>query len=208
MDWRKATRTGASAVLSLLIICSIAGMILLGIGMSNANKTGTFNLFGYSFHLNKSTAMEPDIMRNDLVVVRHGDFSEISVGDYAAFYYEEDGEEHLLVRRVRAVSGLTYRVADTNGGTLEISAENARFLGVAVQRSAALGQAVLFLQTEDGKMIFLGWTAGIAICLIGLTILFHVIWKLLAVQRREGPADGITGETLDFDEPVKIPEQK
>lgn len=208
MDWRKATRTGASAVLSLLIICSIAGMILLGIGMSNANKTGTFNLFGYSFHLNKSTAMEPDIMRNDLVVVRHGDFSEISVGDYAAFYYEEDGEEHLLVRRVRAVSGLTYRVADTSGGTLEISAENARFLGVAVQRSAALGQAVLFLQTEDGKMIFLGWTAGIAICLIGLTILFHVIWKLLAVQRREGPADGITGETLDFDEPVKIPEQK
>ena len=105
MDWKKVTRISVSAVLSLLILCSIVGMVLLGVGVSNANKTGTFNLFGYSFHLNKSTAMEPDIMRNDLVVVRHADFSEIEAGDYAAFYYEEDGTEHLLVRKVEAVDG-------------------------------------------------------------------------------------------------------
>ncbi len=208
MDWKKVTRISVSAVLSLLILCSIVGMVLLGVGVSNANKTGTFNLFGYSFHLNKSTAMEPDIMRNDLVVVRHADFSEIEAGDYAAFYYEEDGTEHLLVRKVEAVDGLTYRVADTSGNALDISAENARFLGIATQRSEALGQAVLFLQSEDGKMIFLGWTAGVAICLIGLTILFHLIWKMLAQQRSAGPADGITGEVLDFDQPVELPQHK
>lgn len=204
MGWQKIVRVSVSAVLTLLILCSLVGMILLGVGVQNADKTGTFNLFGHSYHLNKSTDMEPDILKNDLISIEHLDFSDIQVGDYIAFYYTEaeTNEEHLLVRRVQAVNGLTYQVADTQGNVLEISAENSRFLGRAASRSATLGKAVTFLQTEDGKMIFLGWTAGIALCLFGLTILFHVIWKLLKAPK--GPSDGITGETLSFDEPVTI----
>jgi hypothetical protein len=182
-------------------------MILLGIGVKNASHTGTFNLFGYSFHLNKSTAMEPDMLRNDLIVVKHANFSDITEGDYAAFYYLEEGEEHLLVRKVTAIDGLLYTVADTSGNTLELSAENCRFLGEATLRSAQLGQWVLFLQSEDGKMIFLGWAAGIALCAIGLSILFHVIWKALWIQRH-APSDGITGEMLSFDQPVEISKRR
>lgn len=207
MDWKKIVRIGATALLSLTILVSIVGMILLGVGIGNARQTGAFNLWGYSFHLNKSTAMEPDLMRNDLVVVQHTDFSGIDAGDYAAFYYYEDDAEHLLVRKVLAVDGLSYTVADTAGNELQISAENARFLGEATLRSAQLGQVVLFLQSEDGKMIFLGWTAGIALFLIGLAILSHIIWKLLGKSSAR-VVDQITGEALCFDQPVEISHRK
>ena len=199
MGWKKVARISVSALLCLLILCSIIGMVLLGIGVKNADRTGTFNLFGNSWHLNKSTAMEPDIMQNDLVIVKHTDFSNIKPGDYAAFYYMEDGEEHLLIRKVESVENLLYTVSDNEGNVIEISAENSRFLGKATQRSAQLGQAVLFLQSEDGKMIFIGWTAGVALCLIGLTILFHLIWKNVWKNKKDGPTDLLTGESLSFD---------
>ena len=210
MDWKKAVRIGASVLLTLLILCSLVGMILLGVGVHNADRTGTFNLFGRSYHLNKSADMEPDIMENDLIVIRHTDFSDIQPGDYIAFYYTDPAaadEEHLMVRRVESVDGLSYRVADTAGNVLELSAENCRFLGEATSRSAFLGTAVTFLQTEDGQMIFAGWTAGIAIFLLGLTILVHVLWKMVGAQQRSGPSDGITGEVLQFDDPIEIPKR-
>ena len=209
MAWKKVVRISVSALLTLLILCSLIGMILLGIGVANAGRTGTFNLFGSSWHLNKSTAMEPDILQNDLVIVEHTDFSDIQVGDYAAFYFEEEGEEHLLIRKVENIDGLLYTVVDNEGGKIEISAENSRFLGKAVSRSEKLGRAVLFLQSEDGKMIFIGWTAGVALCLIGFTILFHLIWKNIAKKQSGLPADSLTGEALAYDEkePVAIKEE-
>lgn len=204
MGWQKIVRISVSAVLTLLILASVVGMVLLGTGIQNANKTGTFNLFGHSYHLNKSTDMEPDVLKNDLISIEHLDFADVQAGDYVAFYYmdETSEEEHLLIRRVQATDGLSCQVADTKGNVLEITAENCRFLGRAASRSPSLGKAVTFLQTEDGKMIFLGWTAGIALCLLGLTLLFHVVWKL--VRAPQGPSDGITGEPLRFDQPVTI----
>lgn len=207
MDWKKVLRNVASILLILLILFSLIGMAILGTGVKNAGRTGTFNLFGKSYHLNKSRAMEPAIGQNELVVVEHTDFSSLKEGDFVAFFYTVSGEKYLLIRRLEKIDGLSYIMADTQGNTLEISAENCRILGRAVSRSASLGQMVLFLQSEDGRMIFYGWTFGAALFFIGLTILFHVLWKL--VNRQNAPGiDRITGEALAFDDPVGIPAGK
>lgn len=205
MDWKKAVRIGASTVLTLLILLSVLGMALLGAGVHNADKTGTFSLFGHSYHLNKSADMEPDIQKNDLISIRHAEFSDVQPGDYIAFFYRDSQEQEVMVRRVQAIDGAVCQVADTSGNTLELTAENSSFLGLAEGRSPSLGKAAVFLQTEDGKMIFMGWTAGIALFLLGFTLLFHVVWKLLGTPR--GPSDGITGEPLRFDEPVRLPKR-
>ncbi len=201
MNSKKIIQGCISGLLLLLVVLSLVGILMLWTGVHNADRTGTFNLFGYSFHLNKSTAMEPLMMRNDLIVVKHTNFSQIRENDFAAFYYQTEDGEHLLVRKVEKIDNLVYTVTDTAGGKLEISAENVRFLGKATSRSPKLGRAVLFLQTDDGKMIFLGWTAGIALCLVGLTILVHLIRKMLQKQSAspQSPADKITGEPLSFD---------
>ncbi len=208
----KATTAGhvvriiISVLLLLLILSCIVGMVFLGVGVGNANRTGTFNLFGHSFHLNKSNAMEPDISKNELVVVKHMPFSDLAEGDLVAFYVEEDGEEHLLIRRIEVINGITYTVADNEGTTMEISADTCRFLGKATSKSAALGKAVVFLQTEEGRMIFFGWTAGVTVFLLGFTILIHVLWKMIFGKplKPQGPIDALTGEPLSFDTPVTL----
>ena len=205
MDWKKAVRIGASAVLTLLILLSVLGMALLGAGVRNADQTGTFSLFGYSYHLNKSADMEPDILKNDLISIRQAEFSDVQPGDYIAFSYLDGQEQEIMVRRVQSVDSAVCQAVDTAGNVLELTAENCRLLGLAEGRSPSLGKAAVFLQTEDGKMIFMGWTAGIALLLLGLTLLFHVIWKLIGTPR--GPSDGITGVPLRFDEPVRLPKR-
>lgn len=208
----KVTNTGRivriviSALLTVLILLCMTGIILFGIGIRNADRTGTFNLFGRSFHLNKSTAMAPDIEKNELVVVRHMPFSELREGDFIAFYLQDGEEEHLLIRRLQSIQGITYTVADNNEEPFEISADTCRILGKATSKSAMLGQAVIFLQTSEGRMIFIGWTAGIAAFLLGLTILFHLLWKMLLPKPKEfsGPVDALTGKPLSFDAPISL----
>lgn len=202
---RQVARVVASGLLLAAIAACITGMLLLGVGVGNAGQTGTFNLFDRSFHLNKSDDMAPDLRKNDLVVVEHLSFAELKVDDFAAFYMEAEGEEHLLIRRITKVNGMTYTVADSAGEEFEISADSCRILGKATLKSEGLGQAVIFLQTADGRMIFIGWTAGIAVFLVGLTILLHVLWKLIFQKREgDGPVDELTGVPLSFDDPISL----
>lgn len=210
----KATNAGRivrimiSALLIVLILACMTGIIFFSVGVRNADRTGTFNLFGRSFHLNKSTAMAPDIEKNELVVVRHMPFSELREGDFVAFYLQDGKEEHLLIRRVQSIRGITYTVADNSEEPFEISADTCRILGKATSKSAMLGKAVIFLQTAEGRMIFFGWTAGVAAFLLGLTILFHLLWKMLFEKSKEnvGPVDALTGKPLSFDAPISLTE--
>ena len=202
----RIVRIVISALLILLILASLTGIFLFSAGVRNADQTGTFNLFGRSYHLNKSAAMSPNIEKNDLIVVRHMPFSSLREGDLMAFYMEEDGKEHLLVRRIQSIQGITYTVTDNADETLELSADTCRILGKATSKSAALGKAVIFLQTSEGRMIFFGWTIGITLLLLGLTILIHLLWKLLTGKAAvpPGPVDALTGQPLSFDEPISL----
>lgn len=199
-------RIVVTVLLILLILVSLTGIVLFGTGVRNTKQTGTFNLFGRSYHLNKSTAMEPDLEKNDLVVVRHLSFSQLKEGDLMAFYMEEDGKEHLLIRRIQSIRGITYTVEDNSGESFEVSADTCRILGKATSKSTTLGKAVLFLQTSEGRTIFYGWTAGVTAFLLGLTILVHVLGKLLFGKpvESDGPVDALTGQPLSFDEPITI----
>ena len=119
---------------------------------------------------------------------------------------EEDGKEHLLIRRIQSIKGITYTVTDNTDETLELSADTCRILGRAISKSASLGKAVIFLQTSEGRMIFCGWTLGITLFLLGLTILVHLLWNLLSGKAgaSKGPVDALTGQPLSFDEPISL----
>ena len=173
----QGTKNIITVVCSFIILCSIVGLILLGIGVKNADRTGTFNLFGKSYHLMQSSDMAPSINNSDMIIVKHAPPTSFAQGDLVAFYQEKDGVDHLLVRRLLQVNGVEYIVADEAGTQITLSAEDTRFLGTVQSKSALLGKAVLFLQSEDGKPIFLWWSFGILFFVVGLTILLHVIFK-------------------------------
>ena len=196
----QGTKNIITVVCSFIILCSIIGLILLGIGVKNADRTGTFNLFGRSYHLMQSGDMAPSINNKDMIIVKHDPPTSFAQGDLVAFYQEKDGVDHLLVRRLLQVNGVEYVVADEAGTQVILSAEDTRFLGTVQSKSAVLGKAVLFLQSEDGKPIFLWWSFGILFFVVGLSILLHVILKNRRPQ--EPPHEDDEVETPAYGTPV------
>ena len=67
----QGTKNIITVVCSFIILCSIVGLILLGIGVKNADRTGTFNLFGKSYHLMQSSDMARAIKNSDMIMVKH-----------------------------------------------------------------------------------------------------------------------------------------
>ena len=179
MDKRMSqeTKNIVTVVCGFIILCSMIGLILLGIGVKNADRTGTFNLFGKSYHLMQSNDMAPLISNNDMIVIKHAPPTSFAQGDLVAFYQEKDGIDYLMVRRLLQVNGVEYIISNEEGAQFSLSAEETRFLGTVQSKSAFLGRAVVFLQSEDGKIMFLWWSFGILFFIVGLTILLHVIFK-------------------------------
>lgn len=178
LQMTKAGRIALTIVNTALIVLLLCGIVLLGIGSLSVGKTGTFNLFGYSYHLNKSDTLSPAIMRNDLVVVKHLPVTEFSEGNLIAFYQEnENGGSDLLIRRLAEINGNELAIMDEAGETAILSADSTRFLGVATSKSTRLGKMVLFLQSDSGRSMFLWWAVGIFAFLIGVIILVHILLK-------------------------------
>lgn len=205
----QGTKNIITVICGFIILCSIVGLVLLGIGVKNADRTGTFNLFGRSYHLMQSNDMAPSIHDSDLIIVKHAPPTSFAQGDLVAFYQEKDGVDHLLVRRLLQINGVEYIVADEAGTQVTLSAEDTRFLGTVRSKSALLGKAVLFLQSDGGKSMFLWWSFGILFFVVGLTILLHVVFKNRRPQEPpheddEDPAYGtltkeFTFDNIDFD---------
>ena len=154
----------------------------------------------------QSSDMAPSINNSDMIIVKHAPPTSFAQGDLVAFYQEKDGVDHLLVRRLLQVNGVEYIVADEAGAQITLSAEETRFLGTVQSKSALLGKAVLFLQSEDGKPIFLWWSFGILFFVVGLTILLHVIFKNRYPQeppreddQDEDPVYGTLAKDFTFD---------
>ncbi|MEG2597726.1 MAG: S24/S26 family peptidase, partial [Oscillospiraceae bacterium] len=190
---------------SIVILFSVIGMILLGIGVKNADRTGTFNLFGRSYHLMQSEEMAPAINNEDMIVVKHTPATSFQQGDLVAFYQEQDGKDHLMVRRLLAADGTDFVLADEAGNQVMLSATDTRFLGTVGSKSAILGKAVLFLQSDDGKAMFLWWCFGILFFIIGITILAHVILKNKRLNEENQNVQVLEEDDfhlIDVDQPV------
>ncbi len=164
-------------VCSFIILCSIIGLIILVIGANNADKTGTFNIFGKSYHLMQSNDMEPVINNNEMIVVKHIPSTSFIEGDLVAFYYEQFNGEYLLVRRLEKIDGMDYFLLNEKNEEIIISAGDTRFLGIVTSKSAFLGKMLVSLQSKDGKMIFIWWSLGILFFIAGITMMIHVILK-------------------------------
>ena len=180
----------------IVIVISVIGMAFLGLGVKNADKTGTFNLFGKSYHLMQADDMSPVIDLNDMIVVKHCSPTSFKKGDLIAFYYEQfEDEEHILIRRLSDVDGMEYTLTDEKGNKMLVSAEKTRFLGTVDSRSAAPGKMVSNLQAEGGKSVFLWWSLGILFFVTGVTMLLHVI-----IKNKNSEPDGFDFDSVEFDE--------
>ena len=184
-----------AVICSIIIIFSVIGMAFLGIGVKNADKTGTFNLFGKSYHIMQADDMSPVIDMNDMIVVKHCSPTSFKRGDLIAFYYEQFEDEHILIRRLSDIDGMEYTLTDEKGNKMLVSAEKTRFLGIVDSRSAALGKMVSNLQAEGGKSVFLWWSLGILFFVAGVTMLLHVI-----IKNKNSEPDGFDFDSVEFDE--------
>ena len=199
MNQTKPSRFAAvvSIVNLVLFAVGIFAAITLLVGMKNAERTGTFSVFGCSLYLNKTEAMMPDYEKNDVLFIKEKDLVNCKLGDDIAFYYQAGEEEYIGIRTLLLVDGTELVLTDGAGEELVLDAEEIQVIGKVSGHSAFLGKMVVMLQTDDGKVMFLWWCIGIVCFLCGITLLAHV---LSSVKNRKaaGKTDYHTVE-IDWD---------
>jgi len=181
MDQKKSMPQGAKIAVTILnvalILAGIVMMLVLAVGTVGAKSGGTFGLFGRSYHLNQSEQMSPLIEKNDLITVRSAAPTSFRMGDLIAYYQEDGGKDYLIIRKLVGMVGSEYYLEDGDGVQTIVDAGTTHFLGTVEARSPKLGVAVQFLQSKEGKKIYLWWTVSLLFLLIGAITLLHVIVK-------------------------------
>ncbi|MCI8601179.1 MAG: hypothetical protein HFE45_06245 [Oscillospiraceae bacterium] len=204
----QAARTAITALNTVLVIAGAVLILLLSIGTLKAKTDGTFSLFGRSFHLNQSDQMSPMVERSDLVMIRRMSPTSFQMGDLIAFYQEQDGKDYLVIRQLVGMMDSSYYLGDGSGEQIVVSASDTRFLGRVESRSPKLGMAVQFLQSKEGKSIYLWWTGSLLFLLSGVIILLHVIVKNTGVPAEDDDEDyGVSYYDYDGGEDEAEPEE-
>ncbi len=183
MNQTKSSRFAAvvSIINLVLFVVGVFAAVTLIAGMKNAERTGTFSVFGYSLYLNKTEAMAPTYEKNEVLFIKEKELVNCKLGDDIAFYYQSDDEEYIGIRTLLLVDGTELILTDGQEEELVLNADDIRVIGTVSGHSALLGKMVMFLQTDDGKVMFLWWCVGIVCFLSGVTLLAHV---LSSVKRR------------------------
>lgn len=181
----------------LILIFGVVLTMLLITGTKAAKEGGTFSVGGYNFYLNKSEGITEEIEKNDLVVIKKGDVTSFRIGDTVAFFYDYGGERKLTLKEFAGVVETEILVTDTLGETYTVPSAQTEFLGTVAFHSSFFGNAVRFLQTDDGKVIFLWWCGGLTAFAIGLNLLSFVIDKNLTKKELSVPEEEEISLELD-----------
>lgn len=193
MDQKKTMPQGAKIAVTILnialILAGIVTMLVLTIGTMGAKADGTFGLFGRSYHLNQSEQMSPLIEKNDLITVREAAPTHFRMGDLIAYYQADGGKDYLIIRKLVGMVGSEYYLEDGDGVQTIVDAGTTRFLGTVEARSPKLGVAVQFLQSKEGRKIYLWWTVSLLFLLMGVITLLHVIMKNAGRQESDEDED-------------------
>lgn len=185
----QGVRTAITALNTALIVLGVLMIALLAAGTLKARSDGTFSLFGRSFHLNQSEQMSPVVEKSDLVVIREMSPTSFQMGNLIAYYQQEDDKNYLIIRELVCMVGSDYYLEDGQGNQTVVAADTTQFLGRVEARSARLGLAVQFLQSKEGKSIYLWWTGSLLFLLMGVVILLHVILKNAGTPQLDDDAD-------------------
>jgi len=185
----QGVRTAITAVNTALVVLGILMIALLAAGTLKAKSSGTFGLFGRSFHLNQSDQMSPVVEKSDLVVIRNMSPTSFQLGNLIAYYQQEDNKNYLIIRELVGMVGSDYYLEDGQGNQTIVAAGTTQFLGRVEAKSAKLGLAVQFLQSKEGKSIYLWWTASLLFLLTGVIVLLHVILKNIGVRETDDDVD-------------------
>ena len=167
----------------VLLLLGLLMAALLMMGTSGAKQNGTFSIGDYRFYLNKSAGVAEEIQKNDLVIIKDCDLTSYKIGDVVAFFYDYGGEEKLTLKEFFGVSDMT-------GEEYLLPAAETNFAGVVVKSSTFLGKTVRFLQTADGKVLFLWWCVGLTLFAIGVNLLLYVITRSRGQQKPVLQSDG------------------
>ena len=185
----QSVRTAITALNTILVLLGLTAVLLLSMGTLGARSGGTFSLFGRSFHLNQSDQMSPMVEKGDLVMIRNMAPTSFQMGNLIAYYQQADGKDYLIIRELVGMVGSDYYLEDGEGNQTIVAAGETRFLGRVESRSPRLGLAVQFLQSREGKNIYLWWTASLLFLLIGIIVLLHVILKNLGPKEMDEEVD-------------------
>lgn len=204
MNQRKTMPQSAKAAVTVLnivlVLLGLIAMLVLAVGTIGAKSNGTFGLFGRSYHLNQSEQMSPMIEKNDLVTIRETAPTSFQMGDLIAYYHEEEGKDYLIIRKLVGMVGSEYYLEDGDGVQTVVNASETWFLGKVESRSPKLGTAVQFLQSKEGKKIYLWWTVSLLFLLIGIIMLLHVILKNVGRQDDEDDEEDYGVEYLEAEQ--------
>lgn len=170
---KPSVRSGIlTAVNCLLIVLILLFCVVLALG---SFRSGSFNLFGCSWHYYQSDAMTGEIDRNELIAINDDQPADFQPDDIIAFYADDvSGRQVIQIARLLSVNNDEYTVSESDGEPFILSSRETVFIGTVTFHSKMLGNLVQQMRTKEGRQIFLGWSVAILMFACGLTILLHV----------------------------------
>lgn len=154
---RKRKKKLALRILIFAIVIILLPMFIF-IGSMIIDKNGRHDFFGYTFFAIVSPSMEPEIMTNDCVVLKHvNSADELSVGDDIGYI---DSTGKVIVHRIIGMNTTASGVEYTTKG---INVENSdptpikfdSIVGKRVATLRVLGNAVIFFRSTAGIIVFI-----------------------------------------------------
>ena len=182
---KQAVRSGVlTAVNCLLIVLILAFSAVLAL---SSLRSGSFSIFGCSWHYYQSDAMAGEIERNELIAINNDQPADFQPDDIVAFYADDaSGRQVIQIARLLSVNGDEYTLVEAaDGEPFVLSSRETVFVGTVAFHSERLGNLVQQMRTREGRQIFFGWSVAVLMFACGLTILLHV-----QRERRLGPSGG------------------
>ena len=112
---KQAVRSGVlTAANCLLIVLILAFSAVLAL---SSLRSGSFSIFGCSWHYYQSDAMAGEIERNELIAINNDQPADFQPDDIVAFYADDaSGRQVIQIARLLSVNGDEYTLVEAADG--------------------------------------------------------------------------------------------
>lgn len=151
MDNVKKKENKPSKVITtiIMVIVFILCIYVMIAGTKAITENKLLMFFGYNYSVVASPSMEPEIMTNDVIIVKNSDYSDLEIGDIIVYYNSE--LQMNIVHRIIAVyeDGTFQTKGDNNNSADTIHVSEDIYLGKVVTFGKFLGIGHLINNGRD-----------------------------------------------------------
>lgn len=174
----------APAVIGIIVCILLTPILIMSIvvvikSFANPNKVPDF--FGIKLFIIRTKTMEPEIRYGDLIISKKVNPAELKIGDIISFREENIIVTHRILEFTEKEGNPAFITTGDNSGENQGSiVVYSQVEGMLMFKIPGFGRFVLFTQTPQGLVIFIG------VPLFGF-ILYSIIRSKLTDKKQENP---------------------